>query len=166
MRRKARVLLMVATCVIPTACLTGFKHPLGPVEEAFVEPNLLGNWACSSEDEPTPSVLNIMDFDGKQYYIESADGKGDPSHFRALGHRIEDVAFLSARELGAKDEDWTFLEYALSDIDHLSLRPVDTTAFEDVIDDAPSVKQRLAEQMKDPEIVVSLLSCTRVRPQG
>jgi len=157
----------VATCVIPTACITGFKHPLGSVEEAFLEPGILGSWSCSSEDEPTPTVVNIMDFDGKQYYIESSD-KGDPSHFRGLGHRIEDVAFLSVLELGKKDEDedWTFLAYAQSDTDHLSLRVVDTRAFEDVIDDAPSVKQRLAEQMQDPEVVVDLLSCTRVRPPG
>jgi hypothetical protein len=166
MRRKARVLLMVATCVIPTACITGFKHPLGSVEDAFVEPNLIGNWACSAADDPTPSVLKIMDFDGKQYYIESPGDQGNASHSRALATRIEDVTFLSVRELGTKDEDWTFLEYALSDADHLSLRVVDTTPFEDVIDDAPSVKQRLAEQMQDPEIVVSLLSCTRVKPQG
>jgi hypothetical protein len=166
MRRKARVLLLVATCVIPTACLTGFKHPLGSVEEAFIEPNLLGNWACSSVEDSTPSVLNIMDFDGKQYYLESSDGKGDQSHLRALGHRIEDVAFLSLLELGKKHDEWVFLAYAQSDTDHLSLRVVDATAFEDVLDDPPSVKQRLAEQMQDPEIVVSLLSCTRVRPQG
>jgi hypothetical protein len=165
MRRKACVLLLVATCVIPTACLTGFKHPLGSVEEAFIEPNLLGSWACASEDEPTPSVLKIMDFDGKQYYIESSDGKGDPSHLRALGHRIEDAAFLSLLELGKKDDEWVFLAYAQSDTDHLSLRVVDARPFEDVLDDAPSVKQRLAEQMQDPDIVVSLSSCTRVRPQ-
>lgn len=164
MRRKARVLLMVATCVIPTACITGFKHPLGSVEEAFIEPNLVGEWTCTAVDEPTPSVLKIMDFDGKQYYIESRGG--DPSHFRALGHRIEDVAFLSVEELEAKNEDWSFLEYTLSGADHLSLRAVDPTPFEDVIDDAGSVKQRLAEQMQDPEIVASAVSCTRVRPQG
>jgi hypothetical protein len=164
MRRRARVLLMVATCVIPTACITGFKYPLGSIEEAFIEPNLLGSWTCSSADEPTPSVLKIIDFDGKQYYIESPEG--DPSHFRALGHRIEDVSFLSVRELGAKDDDWTFLEYALPDADHLSLRAVETAPFEDVIDDPPSVRQRLAEQMQDPEVVAALLSCTRVKPQG
>src|SRR5258708_38100799 len=97
MRRNARVLLLVATWVIPTACITGgFKQPLGSVEEAFIEPNLLGNWACSSVDEATPSVLNIMDFDGKQYYIESSDGKGDLTRLRALGHRIDAVAFLIA----------------------------------------------------------------------
>jgi len=166
MRRNARVLLMVATCVIPSACITGFKQPLGSVEEAFIEPKLLGHWACSSAEEPTPSVLDIMDFDGKQYYIESSDGKGDPTRLRALGHRIEDVAFLSALELGKKDDEWVFLAYAQSDADHLSLRVVDATPFEDILDDAPSVKQRLAEQMRDPEVVVSLLSCTRVRPPG
>ena len=38
MRRRARVLLMVATCVIPTACITGFKYPLARVRilEIFV----------------------------------------------------------------------------------------------------------------------------------
>jgi hypothetical protein len=166
MRRRARVLLLVATCVIPTACITDFKHPLGSVEEAFLEPGILGRWTCSSVDDPTPRILKIMDFDGKQYYIELPDGEANTGHLRALGHRIEDVAFLSLRELGAKDEDWTFLAYALSDADHLSLRIVDPTPFEDVIDDAPSVKQRLAEQMQDPETVVDLLSCTRAKPQG
>jgi hypothetical protein len=166
MRRKARVLLMVATCVIPTACITGFKHPLGSLEEAFIEPNLLGDWTCSAADDPTPSVLKIRDFDGKQYYIESPGSEGDPAHLRALGSRIEDAAFLSVRELGPKDDDWSILQYSLSDTDHLSLRAVDTTRFEDVVDDAPSVKQRLAEQMQDPEVVLSLLSCTRLRPQG
>ena len=117
MRRKARVLLMVATCVIPTACLTGFKQPLGSVEEAFLEPGILGTWACSSVDDSKPSVLDIMDFDGKQYYIESSDGKGDPTHLRALGHRIEDVAFLSLQRAGKEGQgrEWVFLQYALPD---------------------------------------------------
>ena len=166
MRGKARVLLLAATCLIPTACITGFKGPLGPVEEAFIEPNLIGNWACSSEDDPTPSALKIMDFDGKQYFFESANGKGEPARLRALGHRIEDVTFLSLGDLGKKDDEWIVLAYALSDADHLSFRVLDATPFEDVLDDAPSVKQRLAEQMNDPEILVNLLSCTRARPQG
>jgi len=166
MRGKARVLLLAATCVIPTACITGFRHPLGSIEEAFVEPNLVGSWACSSEDDPTPSALKIVDFDGKQYYVESADGKGEPARLRGLGHRIEDIAFLSIGDLGKKDDEWVFLAYALSDADHLSFRVVDATPFEDVVDDPASVKQRLAEQMQDPEVVVSLLSCTRAKPQG
>ena len=64
-----------------------------------------------------------------------------------------------------RDADWTFLEYALTDADHLRFRVVDTTPFEDVVDDPPSVRQRLAEQMQDPEVLVGLLSCTRSGPQ-
>ena len=84
-------------------------------------------WSCSSEDEPTPGILKIMDFDGKQYYVESSDDKGDPIPLRALGRRIEDAAFLSLHELGKKDKgrEWVFLQYALPDTDHLSLRAVD-----------------------------------------
>jgi hypothetical protein len=166
MRGKARVLLLAATCVVPTACITGFKHPLGSVEEAFVEPNLVGNWACSSEDDPTPAALKIMDFDGKQYYIELDEGKSDPARLRGLAHRVEDAAFLSVRGLETKEEEWNLLAYALSDSDHLEFGLVDAPSFEDVMDDPLSVKQRLAEQMRDPEIVASWLKCTRApKPQ-
>ena len=166
MRRKARGLLLVATCLIPTACITDFKHPLGPVEEAFIEPNLVGSWKCSSADDPTPNVVRIMDFDGKQYYIEFDEGKSEPARLRGLAHRVEDAAFLSVRGLQTKDEEWNLLAYALSDSDHLEFGLVDAPSFEDVMDDPLSVKQRLAEQMHDPEVVASLLSCVRDKPQG
>jgi hypothetical protein len=53
-------------------------------------------------DEPTPSVVKILDFDGKQYYIESSDGKGDPGHLRAWATGSRTSAFLSVRDLGER----------------------------------------------------------------
>jgi hypothetical protein len=168
MRHGTRVLLMVAACLISSACITSFKHPLGAVEDGFIEPHLLGTWACTAVDDPTPSLITILNFDGKQYYIQSSGGgKNEPSHSRALATRIEELAFLSVRELGPNgDDEWTFLEYSLSDADHLKFRLVDPARFEDVVDDPPSVRQRLAEQIQDPEVLVGLLSCTRQGPQG
>ena len=167
MRNGTRVLLMVAACLFPSACITGFKHPLGTVEDGFIEPRLLGTWACTDVDDPTRSQITIMDYDGKQYYIESSGGgTSDVSRFRAFATRVEELAFLSLRELGSNgDEEWAFLEYTLSDADHLRFRLVDPARFEDVVDDPPSVRQRLAEQSQDPEVVVGLLSCTRRRRQ-
>jgi hypothetical protein len=162
MRWGTRVLLMVAS-LIPSACLTGFEHPLGAAEDGFIEPKLLGTWVCTSIDDPAPSLVTIMDFDGKQYYIQASDGgNGQPSRSRAFATRIEDAVFLSARELGSdRDGEWTLLEYVLSDADHLRFRLVDPARFEDVVDDPPSVRQRLAEQLQDPEVFPGLLSCTR-----
>ena len=162
MRKRSGVLLMAA-CVITSGCITGFKHPLGPPEEGFIEPRLLGTWACTSTDDPKPSLITFIDFDGKQYYIQSAgDGEGDPSHSRAFATRIEDVPFLNVRDLGPKAEnDWTFIAYAVPDADHLRLRLVDPQPFEDVVDDPPSVKQRLANQLQDPELLLDWVSCTR-----
>ncbi len=112
--------------------------------------------------------MTILDFDGTQYYIQSSNGdKNEPSHSRALATRIEDVAFLSVRDLGSnRDDEWMFLEYTLPDSDHLEFRLVDPQRFEDVVDDAPSVRQRVAEQLRDPELFIGLLSCTRRRSQS
>jgi hypothetical protein len=167
MRWGTRLLLVVALS-ITSACITGFAHPLGAPEDGFIEPRLLGNWACTSIDDPTPSLVTILDFDGKQYYIQSSGGgTSESSHSRAIATRIEEGTFLSARELGSdRDGEWTFLEYALSDADHLRFRLVDPAQFEDVVDDPPSVRQRLAEQLQDPEVFVGLISCTRQAVKG
>jgi hypothetical protein len=148
--------------LVSSACITGFKHPLGAAEDGFIESKLLGTWECTSIDDPTPSLITLMDFDGKQYYIQSSAGSSEPSHFRAFATRIDDVAFLSARELRLNLEDeWAFLEYELSDADHLRLLFVDPVRFEDVVDDPPSVRQRLAGQLQDPEVFTDWLSCAR-----
>jgi hypothetical protein len=97
-----------------------------------------------------------------QYYMQSSGGGNtETGHSRALATRIEDATFLSIRDLGSDRDDWTFLEYALSDNDHLRLRLVDPDRFEDVLEDVPSIRQRVAEQLQDPELFVGSLSCSR-----
>jgi hypothetical protein len=158
----------MAIALVPCACITGFKHPLGAVEEGFIESMLLGTWRCSSTDDPTPFLITFMDFDGKQYYLLSSDGgSSEPSHLRGVATRIEDVAFLSVRALDSDgDGEWMVLEYALSDADHLTFRLVDSAPFEDIVDDPPSVRERLAWHLQYPETFVDLLSCARQRPGG
>jgi hypothetical protein len=158
---RARLLFMGVSLAL-SACITGFTHPLGEAEDGFIESNLLGTWACTSVDDPTSSLITLMDFDGRQYYIQFSGGSKAPSHYRAIATRIDDVGFLSARELKLNlEDDWSYLEYALSDASHLELRLVAAERFEDVVDDPPSVRQRLAVQLQDPEVVTDLLSCAR-----
>ena len=119
-------LLIVAACGASTGCITGFRHSLGPAEDGFIEPQLIGAWACTSTDEPKPSLITILDFDGKQYYIYGAgNGQGEPIHSRAFATRVEGVPFLSVRDIGEEhDDDWMFMAYVLPDADHLKLRLV------------------------------------------
>jgi len=161
--RKTTSLTIVASCVILSGCLSGFRHPLGPADEGFIEPDLLGRWECASTEDPSPGHITILDFDGKQYYLQFAElEKDEPSHFRAYATRVEGVPFLNVRAIGPKpDDEWAFLEYALVDADHLSFRYVDPQPFEDVIDDGPSVKVRLGDHLQDPEVLHDYLSCTR-----
>jgi hypothetical protein len=161
--RKAASLMIVASCVILSGCLSGFRHPLGPATEGFIEPQLLGRWECVSADDPSPGIMTILDFDGKQYYVQFNElQKDELGHFRAYATRVEEVPFLNLRAIGPKPEDeWTFLAYALVDADHLSFRYVDPQPFEDVIDDGEGVRARLGSHLEDPEVLGDFLSCTR-----
>ena len=162
--RKRTGALVVAGCLASSGCIKGFEHPLGPPEEGFIEPGLVGKWTCTGKfEDPVPSVIEIMDFDGKQYYIHSPGTAGsDPGHTRALATRLEGVTFLSTRDLGAEGKgDWTLMAYALSGSGHLAFRVVDPRPFEDVVGDAQGVRDRLAGLLEDPEVLVDALSCIR-----
>jgi hypothetical protein len=154
--------LIVASCLALSGCLSGFRHPLGPADEGFIEPELLGRWECASTEDSSPGIITILDFDGKQYLIQSELEKDEIGHFRAYTTRVEGVPFLNVRAIGPKpDDEWIFLEYALVDVDHLIFRLVDPQPFEDVIDDGPSVSARLENHLQDPDVVRDFLSCTR-----
>ena len=64
-------------------------------------------------------------------------------------------------ELGTEAKEWIFFQYRVSDDNRLTMRLVDPSAFEDVIDDAASVRQRLAERLQDPELFANEVTCTR-----
>ena len=55
------------------------------------------------------------------------------------------------------------MAYVLPDADHLKLRLVNPNQFEDLVDDAPGVRLRLATLLEDPEVILDGLSCTRSR---
>ena len=159
------VIVALAVGVVCTGCLSGFKHPLGPAEESFIDQPLLGTWACRSDDDPQPTDLTFVDFDGGQYLLQSDDHKAERYSHRVIGSRIEGATFLSLRPVAPKAEDeWTVLRYSFSDANHLSLRLVDPEAFEDVLDDAIAVRLRLADRLDDPDVVGDLLACTRQEP--
>lgn len=162
MRRWTAVLAIVSG-VVSSACLTGFRHPLGPADDGFVEEQLRGTWSCASADDPAPVRLTIVDFDGKQYYLESTEkGKSHPDRYRGHSTRVEGVPFLSVREIGGDhDGEWSVMEYDVAEGDHLTLRMVDPEPFEDVIDDAAAVRERLSTRLQDPEIMSGVMTCNR-----
>ena len=161
MRGRSAVLALVAALVC-TGCLSGFKHPLGSVRQSFIDKPLLGTWDCLSNDDPEPLDLTFVDFDGRQYLLQSEDRKGERFSHRVVSTRLEQVTFLSLRPIAPKAEDeWTLLQYALSDANHLSLGLVNPDSFEDVLDDAVAVRDRLAERHDDPEVIKEFVSCTR-----
>src|SRR5574340_193475 len=156
------VIVALALCVVCAGCLSGFKHPLGSADESFIDKPLLGTWACRSDDDPQPTDLTFVDFDGRQYLLQSNDHKAERYSHRVVSSRVEGATFLSLRSVAPEAEDeWTVLRYSFSDANQLSLSLVNPDKFEDVIDDPEAVRDRLAARLDDPEVVQGLLSCTR-----
>ena len=154
--------LALAACLFCTGCLSGFRHPLGSTRESYIDKLLLGTWVCRSSDDPQPIDLTFVDFDGRQYLLQLDDHKSEHYSNRVLATRVEGSTFLSLRAVAPKAEDeWSILEYSFADASHLALKLVDPQQFEDVIDDAKAVRDRLAERLDDPEVIEGLLSCTR-----
>jgi hypothetical protein len=159
------VIAALAVGVVCTGCLSGFKNPLGSAEESFIDQPLLGTWVCRSDDDPQPTDLTFVDFDGRQYLLQSDDHKAERYSHRVVGSRIEGATFLSLRPVAPKAEDeWTVLRYSFSDANHLSLRLVDPEPFEDVLDDAVAVRLRLADRLDDPDVIGDLFACARQEP--
>jgi hypothetical protein len=158
----------VASGLVASGCLSGFRRPLGPVEEGVVDSQLTGNWSCvSAEDPAPPTLLTIVDFDGRQYYLESLEeGKSDRGRYRGHATRVEGVPFLSIREVGGDDDEWNFMQYDLAENDRLTLQMVAPEPFEDVIDDPDRVRERLATRLQDPEIMSGVIECNRAEERG
>lgn len=162
--RRGAVLLAIASGIVASGCLAAFRHPLGPPEDGFVERGLIGRWTCAAADDPGPLGLTIVDFDGRQYYVEAYQGaKPEPDRYRGHSTRLEGAAFLSLRDLGADGKDeWSVMLYDLPGPDRLTLRMVDPDPFEDVMDDADRVRERLATRLDDAEVFAdAAVTCSR-----
>ena len=159
--RETRLALVVMS-LISCACITDFERPLGPSRESFIDPALLGAWTCTEAHDPSPGVVSIEDFDGRQYSLQiTEEGTDEPVRGRAVATQIADTMFLSVHEVGPRASGgWTYLEYSMTDATHLRLRTVDPNQFEDVLHDADALRQRLAERLQDPEAFVGSVSCT------
>lgn len=161
--RQGAVLLAIASGIVASGCLTSFRHPLGPPEDGFLESGLIGRWECASADDPGTLDLTIVDFDGRRYYVEVREaGRAEPGRYRGHATRIEGATFLNLGLLGADgNHEWSVMRYDLPGPDRLSLRMVDPDPFEDVIEDADRVRERLATRLDDPEVLDGEVSCGR-----
>ncbi len=157
-----RTLLPLVMWVATTGCITGFRHPLGPVGQGYIDERLLGAWTCVSTTDQGPGELTFLKFDGSQYYMHMADRQSEPQDLRAVATRLEEASFVSLRVIGPKaNDEWTVLQYTISDAGQLTLKYVDPQAFEDIIDEPQAIRDRLVTRLEDPEVLADLLRCTR-----
>jgi len=153
--------LLLAGCLATSGCISGFKHPLGPTSQAYIDNRLLGSWSCVTE-ERKPVGLNFVKFDSRQYYLRITDSRSEPDDARAFATRLEELDFLNVRSIGPKaDDEWTFSQYSFTEAGQLKLKYVDPQPFEDVLDDPEAVRDRLVSQLEDPEVVQDFMTCTR-----
>jgi hypothetical protein len=158
-----RTIVPVLACFSLAGCLE-FREPLGPVGESFIDSRLIGAWSCVSKDDPTPGVLTILDFDGKQYFMQLTHPEdSEPGRLRAHATRVGEANFLNAIAVGGEQRkpDWNLLEYRFVEAG-LRLRLVSPASFDDdVRESGARVRERLEQHLDDPEVLIDLLTCTR-----
>lgn len=161
MRRQVARFTIAVLVLSATACLSGFKHPVSPPSQGFVESGLLGAWHCADADGRGPVDLTFANFDGRQYLLQADDYQSPPSSSRVIAGRVDDATFLSVREASPKPGyEWTVLGYSFGD-GELKLQYVDPDAFKDVMDDSQAVRARLSDHLQDPEVVREMLTCVQ-----
>ena len=85
--------------------------PLGPAEQAVVNPELLGTWTCrGTTKEESAGTLLVVAFDSSRYYLEYRD-KEETTRWAAHPSVVGGVLLHNVREL--KDDSratkWVFL---------------------------------------------------------
>jgi hypothetical protein len=153
--------VMLTACVATSGCISGFKHPLSPPAQAYIDNRLIGSWSCVTEDEK-PLGLSFAKFDSRQYYLRIADPTSTPDDARAFATRLEERDFLNVHSIGPKASDeWNLSQYSFTESGQLKLKYVDPEPFEDVLDDPQAVRDRLVSRLEDPEVVQDFVTCTR-----
>ena len=139
--------------------------PLGPVDEALIDPALLGIWLCSSEEDKNSWQFHFYAFDEKQYYV-SAVADGEPAvHFRAYSTTIKGKPFLNAQELEfekpvSKRTFW-ILRYFAKDDGSLEFKHLKERSLSDFGSDMQAVRRYIENNIDSPDLYEDYCICKK-----
>ena len=96
-------------CLVAVVLVGCFETALnlGSAKDASVDPAYCGEWTFSWEDDgkQQTALATIVNFDGKQYYVQWKQGDEKPIHFAGFLVPVKDATFAQARPLGSDLSD-------------------------------------------------------------
>ncbi|MGE0358108.1 MAG: hypothetical protein AB7P08_14485 [Burkholderiales bacterium] len=135
--------------------------PLGPAEQAVVNPEFLGTWTCrgAGKDEGAATLL-VVAFDSSRYYLEYRD-KEETTRWAAHPSVVGGVLLHNVREL--KDDSratkWVFLR---------ALTPTASTLLLSLVKDddlkklsEPDAHREIRRRVNDESLYKPWRTCTR-----
>ncbi len=144
LRRPVIPIMMLVVLLALSACPYTSKVPLSSPDEAKIDPELIGTWVFTDEQDKIDHEIPFFAFNEHEYLIVIHDGK-ETAYFRAFTTDIEGRKFLNYQELNSSGVpgDYGFLFYKVEN-DVLYLRTLE----DDLIDRQFDSSEALCEQVR------------------
>jgi hypothetical protein len=146
-----RMLALMTLAWLAAGCFET-ETALGPVEQAVVDPRLVGEWRPSDAGEDRAATLTVRNFNGREYYIE--DRAAGRETVRYAGHVIEvkGVRFVHVRPLpddGTLEKKHAILRVDRVDDATVNLRHLNSSFFADKPHDTTAALRAIVEANVD-----------------
>jgi hypothetical protein len=165
-----RMLALLVPLLMGTACPgpADWDEPLGPAEEARLDPDLEREWSCVGPSDPARVRLLVAPFDERQYLLvfkQVEKGEDELLFLRgyttdAGGHRVMNLQFV-----GEEKGKWSYARFQRSG-DRLRIDGVQPSALEGVPTDAESLRQAIGDLWGDASLWEAHYRCVAASEQG
>lgn len=160
MRNNWKLIALVGVGLLVAGCW-GSKFALGPMVP--VDKALVGDWKVTDSDGSTTNLI-VRNFDGKQYYVETADPGKEPERYAAFIADVKGVHFAHLRPIkkeGDLPDEYLYMRIELND-GKLVIRDLEEEFFKGKdFDSADAVEKFIGENLENPKMYAKSITATR-----
>ena len=164
--RLRQVFVRGAMCLAVCGSVACYESafPLDPLPQADLDTGVPGRWHCISSDPADRDMtLTITPERNRLYAVTLQEFGNEPGRYEAHASLVAGVPVVNLRSLKAAPKPWTFLRYLLVRQNLLELRIVDGDAMKGVDASPSTVRQAIAQRVKDASLFIDLLTCVRMK---
>jgi hypothetical protein len=150
-------LLMGTGCPDPA----DWDDPLGPVEDARLDADLVRDWSCQVSDDPKAIPLLIAPFDEHQYLLVFREVKKGEDELAVLRGYATDAGghlVMNLQLVADEKPKWIYARFQRSG-DRLRIDAVRPSALEGVPPDAESLRQAIGDLWGAAELWETYYRC-------
>ena len=148
---------MIVLAVLTVGC-EGAGAPLGEADEVPVNPDVIGSWYASGEEEGDAGLwLRVWAFNDSEYYVEweGEEEDDDLARLRVFASDLGTYLFANVQCINCDEDDrkeWFFFQYEFESPDVLLIRGIEDEHYSDAMSqmsDSRDVRRYVERHMGD-----------------